>query len=304
MIVAWTWAGGWVRRAVGWWVSRPARLSWVNRGDEPILDDARGRVCPVLRIGPVVAAARAAVRPAGPVRWIAEAVDGGIELRTAVRRWSVAGEPPARLARVACGAALRAARLAVAVQGRRPLVSYPERTRALVVLRAGGLVVPSRRDLLLHGVLRDGGAASSVGPPGRAATVRWLRHVAEAEGTWLRVVQGVDPVAVGPAWGGPREEGRPVGGRADGSVAFVGASGRPGAVDPRLGQSLETIRLTASALGLGVRVLAAPAEPTTETAPYVAPGTRSLALIEVGGAVSAGISRPCCPSASRGTVTR
>jgi hypothetical protein len=237
-------------------------------------------ICPVLRIEPVLAAARAAIRPPGPVRWIAEAVDDGIELRPIVRRWSIAAQPLAQLARIAGGAALRAARLAVAVQGRRHLVSYPEQTGVLAVLHAGGLVGPSRRHLLVYGVLCDGVLAPSVGPPGRTATVRWLRHVAEAEGTCLRVLEDV-PLAPGPSWGHSHNAGRPTGSHSNAIVALLGASGRPTAADLRLGQSLETIRLTAVALGLEAHVLPAPAQPTIETAPHVAPGTPSLALIEV-----------------------
>jgi hypothetical protein len=231
----------------------------------------------------VVDAVRAALRPPGPTRWIAEAVDDRIELRTAIRRWSTVAEPSASLARIACGTALRAARLAIAVQGRQPLVSYPEGVGALAVLHAGGAVAASRRDVLLHGVLLGHAPAPSVGPPGRTAIIRWLHHGAESEGTWLCVLPDVPSVAPGPCWDGPHDDARRRGRPSAMIIALVGASGRLPVADLRIGQALETIRLTATALGLDSHVLAAPTAPTTETAPHIAIGTRSLALIRVVG---------------------
>src|SRR5215212_3765522 len=105
---------------------------------------------PPLRIGSVAEAARAALQPPGPVRWTLDVRIDRVELRAVTRRWSTAAEPPARLARVACGTALRASRLAGAVQGRQPLVSHPDQPGVLAVLHAGEVVAARREELLLH----------------------------------------------------------------------------------------------------------------------------------------------------------
>jgi hypothetical protein len=113
--------------------------------------------------------------------------------------------------------------------------------------------------------------------------VRWVRHAAESEGAWLRVLPAAPHAVLGPCWHGPEDTGeRPAEHRSDGIVALVGASGRLTVADLRLGQALETIRLTAAALGLDLQVLAAPSASTAaETGPQVAPGTESLAVIRV-----------------------
>jgi hypothetical protein len=126
---------------------------------------------PALQLEPVLDAARAALRPPGPVRWVLDPRPDRVELRAVIRRWSTAVEPAARLAQVAAGTALRAARLAVAVQGREPLVSHPDQPGVLAVLRAGGVVAPRREELALHAMLRHATdpAPVRVGKPDRTA---------------------------------------------------------------------------------------------------------------------------------------
>ena len=102
--------------------------------------------------------------------------------------------------------------------------------------------------------------------PSRTAALQQLRRAAETEGGWLRVlddVPGRSP-AVGPCWDDPDDAAWTGGGAGSGAgtvAALIGAAGPVPAVDLRVGQALETVRLTATALGLAVRVLAAPAAP-------------------------------------------
>lgn len=221
---------------------------------------------PALQIEPVVEAARAALRPPGRVRWIIDGRTDRIELRTVVRRWSTAAEPSARLARLTCGTALRAVRLAVVVQGRQPLVSYADKPGLLAVVYPGGVAAPRRDDLLLYAMLRRGTnrAPHPAGLPDRAAVARRLRRAAESEGAWLRLLpeSPAPSAALGPCWCDVDDR-REVELSREAMVAVIGAPGRSPAADLRAGQALETVRLTAMALGLEMYVLAAPAAPTT-----------------------------------------
>ena len=133
---------------------------------------------PALQLGPVVEAARAAVRPPGPLRWTADRHIDRVDLRLVIRRWSAGTDPSARLARLACGTALRAARLAVAVQGHRPVVSWPDHRGLLAVLHAGDVAAPRREDALLHAVLRGAYAPQLFRRPSRTAALQQLRRAA------------------------------------------------------------------------------------------------------------------------------
>ena len=182
---------------------------------------------PPLRIGPVVEAARAALQPPGPVRWTLDVRIDRVELRAVTRRWSTAAELPARLARVACGTALRAGRLAVAVQGRQPLVSHPDQPGVLAVLHAGDVVAPRREELLLHAMLLQEPHLARHPAPDLTAVLRWLRRAAESEGAWLRLLpeRPAPSAALGPCWDGPDD---PCPGRtaAHPVAVVIGAPGR------------------------------------------------------------------------------
>jgi hypothetical protein len=145
---------------------------------------------PALQLEPVTEAACAALLPPGPVRWVLDSRPDRVELRAVIRRWSIAVEPAARLARVASGTALRAARLAVAVQGREPLVSHLDQPGVLAVVHVGGVVAPRGEDLLLNAMLRHATDPTPVrvGNPDRTAVLRRLRRAAETEGAWLRAL--------------------------------------------------------------------------------------------------------------------
>ena len=252
---------------------------------------------PVLRTGPVVDAARAALQPPGPLRWIIETRADSVELRTVVRRWSTAPHPSAQLARIAGGAALRAARLAVAVQGRHPLVSYPERVGLLAVLHAG-LAVRTRRDeVLLHRLLRHEVVpawyrARLLDP---TAALQRLRFAAEGEGAWVRVLDRLPTADLGPSWQDADEQYQAADRRT--IVALVGAPGCRPAADIRVGQAVETLRLTAMVLGLEMHVLAAPAEPAISGMPRQAgAGVGTLAVVRfrwpgIGPGAAASVSR-------------
>jgi hypothetical protein len=241
---------------------------------------------PAVQTGPVVEAARAALRPPGPARWIINARSDRVELRTVVRRWSTAVEPSARLTRIACGTVLQAIRLALAAQGRRPLVSHPDQPGLLAVVYPGAVVAPRREDLLLQAMLRCGTdrTRDPARPADRPSVVRRLRQAAESEGAWLRVLPEppASAATLGPCWsdvddhprGGPTRE--PV-------FAVIGAPGRSPAADLRAGQALETVRLTAMTLSLDVQVLAAPAAPTTPAVSRCVGRTSdTLAVVRIG----------------------
>jgi hypothetical protein len=238
---------------------------------------------PALLIEPVREAARSALQPDGPLRWSIESRADCVELRAVVRRWcTAAADPTAQLARVAGGAALRAARLAVAVQGRHPLVSYPEQPGVLAVLYAGLPAAPRRSDMLLHRLLRHEVVpawyrARLLDPP---TALRRLRCAVEGEGAWMQVLDGSPPADLGPHWQdadgqAPDADRRTV-------VALVGAPGRLPVADLRVGQALETLRLTAMVLGLEMDVLAAPARPIAGMPRRVGSGTETLAVVRVG----------------------
>ena len=238
---------------------------------------------PAVQLRPVVEAAGASLSPPGPQRWILEPRTDRVELRTVVRRWATAPGAPARLARVACGTALRAARLAVAVQGRRPLVCRSERSGVLAVVHAGDPAEPGQAELLLHALLQRGPAPV----PGRARTVgqsaalQRLRQAAEVEGAWLRALPTGSFAAVpqGPRWQYP--DGPDPAPTAPVLLAVVGAPGRTPAADLRLGQALQMVGLTAAALGLDLQVLAAPVAPTAPGARRLGgPGTDTLAVVQ------------------------
>jgi hypothetical protein len=197
---------------------------------------------PALQLGPVVEAARAAVRPPGPLRWTADRHIDRVDLHLVIRRWSAGTDPSARLARLACGTALRAARLAVAVQGHRPVVSWPDHRGLLAVLHAGDVAAPRREDALLHAVLRGAYAPQLFRRPSRTAALQQLRRAAETEGAWLRVpddVPGRSP-ALGPCWDDPDDAAWTGGGAGSGAgtvAALIGAAGPVPAVDLRVGQA-------------------------------------------------------------------
>jgi hypothetical protein len=231
----------------------------------------------------VLEAARAALRPPGLVRWIAEPVGDRVDLRLALRRWSTGVETSARLARISCGTALRAARLAVAMQGRHPVVTHPKQLGLLAVLRAGDVEAPRREEALLYALLCGGFALPLIQKPSRTAALQRLRRAAEAEGAWLRVLPKARAPsrALGPCWHEPADpawtefSGDPI-------AAVIGAAGPAAAADLRVGQAVEAVRLTAAALGLVVRVPAAPAAPgAVDARLHAASAGDALAVVQV-----------------------
>lgn len=213
-----------------------------------------------LRIAPLVDAARAAAAPEGSAPWFVTAVDDGVAVRSVVRRWSLAEEPLARVTRVAAGAGLRAIRLAVAAQGRRPQVTHPVEEGLLAVVRPGESYEPRPLERALYAVLRDQGRPQGADGPRDAAARAVLRRAAETESAWLRgighpVVPGDE---LGPAWPGLLDE---QASRPEPVFVLVGAAGRVPHADLRTGQAVEALRLTAALLGLCTAVVAAPADP-------------------------------------------
>jgi hypothetical protein len=215
-----------------------------------------------------LAAAREAVAPAGPVPWFLEPVDGrsggaadGLALRMTVRRWARAVEPQARLARLACGTALHAVRLAVAAQGRRPVVSTPGgpsgRPGLVAVVRAGHVAAPRPAERAAYAALLDPTARP---PLETTAAMPHLRQAAEAEGAWLTAVRPgpcVRGEILGPRWPGG-DSGGP-----DTVTLVMGVPGTSPWVEVQAGQAVEAVVLAARTAGSTATVLAAPANPET-----------------------------------------
>lgn len=198
-----------------------------------------------------------AARPfPGARRWWVVSRGGGIELHTA---WAPHLTAPAiRATRVAAGSALLAVRLAVAASGFRPFTALLPGGRVrgvLAVVRRGTPARPTRAERVLFEAL--------VGPrrpePGVpvALAMPQLRSAVEAEGAWLRtVVDSAD---------GERLRRLPASDPADipppGSlVAILGSHGEQPAADLMVGQALQRLLCTASALSVTAGVLAGPVE--------------------------------------------
>jgi hypothetical protein len=111
--------------------------------------------------------------------------------------------------------------------------------------------------------------------------LRRLRRAAETEGAWLRALpESPAPSAtLGPCWYDPDE----VSCAQETFAAVIGAPGRLPAADLRAGQAIETVRLTARALGLDLQVLAAPVAATTPALTRrLGPTTDTLAIVQIG----------------------
>lgn len=212
----------------------------------------------------VTEAALAAAAPGGPRRWFTTAVEDGVAFRTVARRWSSAAEPPARLARTACGAALYAARTALAVNGRRPVVTTPGAPGLIAVVRPGVAADPRPAERAAYAVLRHGPRSDVRLRPG--AALPHLRRAAEAEGAWTGVVELRPGADLGPRWD-------PVGDPAGDAVTLLlDVAGDSPWVEVQAGQAVEAVVLAARAAGLHAAVLAAPADPGVLRGRLAGPG--------------------------------
>jgi len=208
-----------------------------------------------------VEAAREAVAPEGARDWFLDAVDGGLALHTVVRRWSQADEPSARLVRLACGTALYAARLAVAVHGRRPVVTSSTTPGVVAVLRAGASTAASPVQRAAYAALRRGGPADVQAPPSAVAVLRYLRRAADSEGARLSEILLHPGPELGPRWPGSAVSDSGFTHPDATPTLLLGAPGRSPWAEVQTGQALEAVVLAAGAAGLQACVLAAPADP-------------------------------------------
>ncbi|GAA4542168.1 hypothetical protein GCM10023175_17100 [Pseudonocardia xishanensis] len=226
----------------------------------------------------VTEAARAAVAPEGAPGWFTTQVEDGVALRTVARRWSQAAEPPARLARTAGGAALYAARIALAAHGRRAVVTTPGTPGLIAVVRPGVAAAPRPAERAAYAVLRHGPHPTVRLRP--RAVVPHVRRAAEAEGAWLGVVELRPGATLGPHWRTDRE---PVG---ESVTVLLDVPGESPWVEVQAGQAIQAVVLTAGAAGLHAAVLAAPADPAVLRRRLTGPGAavcgRTVAVLVVG----------------------
>ncbi|MBN9102776.1 MULTISPECIES: nitroreductase family protein [unclassified Pseudonocardia] len=129
--------------------------------------------------------------------WRVRRIDRGLQLRSDMRRWLPATDAGARELRLSCGAGLLNMRLALAVQGRRPVVELlPDRTDPvlLATIRPGVPVDPTPEDVALAAAIpvRHSDRRPFRPEPVAALHRHLLRRAAEREGAWLHGV--TDPV--------------------------------------------------------------------------------------------------------------
>ena len=201
-------------------------------------------------------AACAATAPQFPdsTHWWAKVVRDGLELRATGGLLVTA--PAGRLTRVAVGAALLAARLAMAVAGARPhttLLPDPRRPALLAVLRPGGAAEPNRDERVLHRALVCPEPLAPGRPVGPALPL--LRRAADAERAWLRTVTDrADRNRLLAVLGREEEDSDP-----EAVLIVLGSHSGP-AGEIRAGQALRRVLLTAQALGLHGDIVAGPVD--------------------------------------------
>jgi hypothetical protein len=200
--------------------------------------------------------ATAAVRLPNGHPWHLRPVDQGFEIRADHARAARSTGLGARTVRLAVGAALFNVRLAVAVLGHQPVVSWSldgPRSYVVAVVRRGVQRGPAPVERALFAAIASDGSAGSRsgGPASAAAVLAHARRAAEAEGVWLRGVAGPDrdrlarslPGVVRPA-----------------HVVVIGGNHDVAGVHLRAGLALQRLVLTARALGWRASVAAWPAD--------------------------------------------
>ncbi|MCO1656339.1 hypothetical protein [Pseudonocardia humida] len=125
----------------------------------------------------------------GARRWWVESIPQGFELHGEVGG-TAHDVPGTRETRIAVGAGLFAAHLAVAARGTRPVTTLLPRSARpglLAVVRRGDERPPTPVERTLHVALRGGAGRAPAPVP---VLRRFLRLAADAEGTWLRSAVG------------------------------------------------------------------------------------------------------------------
>src|SRR5689334_20188118 len=196
--------------------------------------------------------AAAAVRLPSGHPWYVRPVDQGFEIRADHTRGARSTDLGARTLRLAVGAALLNVRLAVAVFGHQPVVSWSldgPRSYVVAVVRRGVHRDPAPVERALFAAI--GSVRSASVPPAAAAVLARARSAAEAEGVWLRGVVGPDRDHL-TRW-------LPDLHRPAHLVAIGGNHDVPG-VHLRAGLALQRLVLTVQALGWRASVAAWPAD--------------------------------------------
>jgi hypothetical protein len=240
--------------------------------------DTLGRAPSSVDVELLLRAARAAIAPPGELRWFARPVSDGLQFRSLVKDWVDGQVEPAREMRVACGAALCTARLALLVQGREPVVVHPPRAGLLAALSAGAVVEPRDRDRSLYRLVHHTGPPPT--PPETVERFRAaLRRAADVRHVWFRTVDAAAARLL-------PDRGRPWPDRlepaADEVVAVIGAPATDRIADLRVGEAVQHLRLVSATLGWDLRVLAGPVR--RDRVRRLGPGMPDGSLVLVGAA--------------------
>lgn len=216
--------------------------------------DTLGRAPSSVDVELLLRAARAAMSPPGAARWFARPVTDGLQFRSIVKDWVDGRAEPAREMRVACGAAVCTARLALLVQGREPTVAHPTRPGLLALLSAGARIVPRDQQRLLYRAVFHGAAPGTTAVTPERLRVA-LRRASDVRHAWFRTVTAPAPALLA-------ELGHPwlnrVDPTADGVVAVIGAPATDRIADLRVGEAVQHLGLVSGTLGWGLQVLAGP----------------------------------------------
>lgn len=226
-----------------------------GRADTDVMvADTLGRASTSVDVELLLRAARAAMEPRGGARWIARPVPDGLQFRSVVKDWVDGPAEPAREMRVACGAAVCTARLALLVQGREPTVAHPSRPGLLAALSAGARIAPRDQERRLYrAVFRGAPVGTAPVTPDRLQAA--LRRVSDIRHAWLRTVAVPAPALLPEL--GHRWQGRTTP-TADGVVAVVGAPATDRIADLRVGDAVQHLGLVCRTLGWELQVLAGP----------------------------------------------
>lgn len=256
---------------------------------------ALGRAPSPVDVELLLRAARAAIAPPGEARWFARPVSDGLQFRAVVKDWVDGQVEPGREMRVACGAAVCTARLAMLVQGREPVVVHPPRVGLLAALSAGAAVEPRDRDRSLYRLVHHAGppmTAPETVERFRAA----LRRAADVRHVWFRTIAAPAPRTL-------LDLGRPWSDRLDPAagdvVAVVGAPATDRIADLRVGEAVQHLGLVSATLGWELQVLAGPVR--RDRVRRLGPGMPDGSLVLVGAAPvprTSGASQPTARGAA------
>lgn len=228
--------------------------------------------------------AAAAVGHPGGRPWRLWPLDGGIEIRVSGRQRAQTAGIGGQTVRIIAGCAVLNIRLAIAAMGYRPVVTLlpePSRPSVLAVLRRGreAEATPLER-ALISAVLPVG---SFLPPPGdgtvSASIAHHVRAAAEAEGVWLRSVDGPERAALAERI--PTVRALPP----DTRVMAVGSNHDVPVAHLRAGLAVQRIVLTTRLLGAAAAIVAWPADLLAASPLPRALGARGLCpqlLIAVG----------------------